>query len=204
MFWMLLLCLALVFSPGMVTGFIGIAFALYLLFYEQLAGDVTAMLLLFSFVFSYPLCAYLTSTILDRFSVLTEFATEGNARHCTGFGVLFAATLMLSTDAGVSHLASVAQYLILDGSELSHFGAWLSLANIVVFCSVVAASAVCFSIVVFELSFRWTLAAGGASSFTRICSCWRSLLVILILSLSLQLVIGLFLHELHPARWLSR
>ena len=201
MLWGLLFCLALVFLPGVAAGLVAIIFAVSLLFLPTGLSGSDQWVLLLSFILAYPLAAYVTGAVLDRLMTESEQGRISHGKSAARFALLFTLALMLQSNVGIGYFCSVAEALV-TGSVTDRVGAWLALMNAAVFCGLVSSAALACGILLFEIPFRWTLSASGVGDFSYLASSWRIVVVLILVSLSLQLCIGLFVDELHPRNWL--
>ena len=150
-------------------------------------------LILAGLLLSIPISAFVSGALLDRFS---------SNRERTGrvFAVLLpilCGSLMLASGAWLDYFEA-ALNLALKAGSTQYVLMLTAISSAIVFCAGLAAAILMLAELTFEIPLRWFQGALAARIDLTVAAI-RPLALVLGISLAMNLLIGLFAHELWPA-----
>lgn len=152
----------------------------------------------YAFALAFPLTAYTSGALLDRFCFGEGKQVPHKQRAVFGL-LLLALTFSLCFQIGpIIGFVNSLQLVLSSGSALKLGAFFAVLGSAVLFCAGAMAFCVMFVILAFELSARWLIGASGSQSAVSF-QALRSLLTIVLIALAFNGAMGLMLAELRPS-----
>jgi len=180
------------FSLAWVPGAVILLVAAYIFLVSlQIEFSSFKVLVILSFVIAPPIAAYIAGTFLERYCFS---ARMGNSLAVPAS--VLALALMLGSDVALEYFAGALE-LMAQASNASSFPIFLSVCNAAFFCGALIAFCLMMAQVLLELPMAWFNNVSRVHLHGSMAAV-RPFLILLVFSLSISLVTGLFVSELNP------